>query len=555
MDMNVLSKLSSKTDIGQTPSEQTSPDEGFAVVFKASDPTEPPTVSAESKANHSVLTEAEQAETQTHSVQNADTIVTGDAATPAPAKGQGTAAKPELITNAAAKGFENERQATNFEKGTNASRVETPVRAGSLSELAPPAGVLADRSSGASNVSTAIDARRSVSDSSTGHHMGDQSGTIPGHTMRTANSLQHNTHQGTETVRNPGGANSDKAPVLQAVEKSIKAVQQSGDKITPPVAETLSGVRSQSIPSTGMAVSISQAPNSALVTCHETKVIPTPASGLAKITQEVTATPNTSIHPSMTLVERHLGGHAVRLVPQHADASVAHKDIRAAVWSEADMRTTTANMMTSPPTPVIPGLGRQLTHGLANTVPSKDARAVSPSFITTEFTPQLHQGDVPHEAVWDVRSSATTPGTAAAAAAPRTELAASVSQQIVDAMRKSTDKSVEIALNPVELGRVRMILSPSDAGVTMNILADRPDTLELMRRNIDDLTKSLAELGYENISFSFGHSDQASDGSAHHQQDQNEHSAVQTIVPDAPLSATETTPHLAIAPDGIDMRL
>lgn len=122
-------------------------------------------------------------------------------------------------------------------------------------------------------------------------------------------------------------------------------------------------------------------------------------------------------------------------------------------------------------------------------------------------------------------------------------------------MRHNPDKPVEIKLNPVELGRVRMVLTPSEAGVTVSILADRSDTLDLMRRNIDDLGRSLADMGYEDISFSFG-------------QDTSQHDADSD--PDAQPDRTETTtiledtapqahtlrpqnPHHPV--DGIDIRL
>ena len=129
-----------------------------------------------------------------------------------------------------------------------------------------------------------------------------------------------------------------------------------------------------------------------------------------------------------------------------------------------------------------------------------------------------------------------------------------VAQQIAEAIKASTKGSVEIALNPVELGRVRMVLSPSEAGLTLNILAERPDTLDLMRRNIDDLSRSFAELGYEDVSFSFEQNDQTADDSAHLDEAQDQ-MRVETEMSDAAVTLTLSPPRLAIAPDGIDMRL
>ena len=47
-------------------------------------------------------------------------------------------------------------------------------------------------------------------------------------------------------------------------------------------------------------------------------------------------------------------------------------------------------------------------------------------------------------------------------------------------------------------------LSAADAAVTVTILAERPETLDLMRRNIDQLTRDFQQMGYDSITFSFG---------------------------------------------------
>ncbi|MEL6467419.1 MAG: flagellar hook-length control protein FliK [Pseudomonadota bacterium] len=184
------------------------------------------------------------------------------------------------------------------------------------------------------------------------------------------------------------------------------------------------------------------------------------------------------------------------------------------------------------------------------------------SAILAEDSDSLRQQLAPSDSAgievsWDLRPAQTTTVTTnfAQPTAHRADIPAHVTQQIADAMRHNPDKPVEIKLNPVELGRVRMVLTPSEAGVTVSILADRSDTLDLMRRNIDDLGRSLADMGYEDISFSFG-------------QDTSQHDADSD--PDAQPDRTETTtiledtapqahtlrpqnPHHPV--DGIDIRL
>lgn len=73
----------------------------------------------------------------------------------------------------------------------------------------------------------------------------------------------------------------------------------------------------------------------------------------------------------------------------------------------------------------------------------------------------------------------------------------------VDVLIRQPGKPVEISLNPEELGRVRMALSTSETGVTVVISSERAETLDLMRRHIDQLAQEFQRLGYENTSFEF----------------------------------------------------
>jgi flagellar hook-length control protein FliK len=94
------------------------------------------------------------------------------------------------------------------------------------------------------------------------------------------------------------------------------------------------------------------------------------------------------------------------------------------------------------------------------------------------------------------------------------ETARHAASQIATAVIQSNGKATEIALNPEELGRVRMSLSAADGALTLVVLADRPETQELLRRHIDVLAQEFRSLGYESVSFSFhtgGQSDSAED--------------------------------------------
>nr|WP_269800946.1 flagellar hook-length control protein FliK [Albibacillus kandeliae] len=67
-------------------------------------------------------------------------------------------------------------------------------------------------------------------------------------------------------------------------------------------------------------------------------------------------------------------------------------------------------------------------------------------------------------------------------------------------------RAVEISLSPEELGRVHMTLSTRDTGLVLVVNADRADTLDLMRRHIDQLGQEFRRMGYQDIGFEFGQS-------------------------------------------------
>ena len=89
----------------------------------------------------------------------------------------------------------------------------------------------------------------------------------------------------------------------------------------------------------------------------------------------------------------------------------------------------------------------------------------------------------------------------------RPEMARMVAVQMADAMIKAQSNKVEIALNPEELGRVRMVLTTAETGVSVSITAERPETLDMMRRHIELLTEEFRKLGYEDIGFEFSGGD------------------------------------------------
>lgn len=79
-----------------------------------------------------------------------------------------------------------------------------------------------------------------------------------------------------------------------------------------------------------------------------------------------------------------------------------------------------------------------------------------------------------------------------------------VAQQLVQAAKTLADGTVEVKLAPEELGRVRLSLNPNDTHITVHISAERPETADLIRRNIELLSAALKQEGFSNLEFSFG---------------------------------------------------
>ena len=67
--------------------------------------------------------------------------------------------------------------------------------------------------------------------------------------------------------------------------------------------------------------------------------------------------------------------------------------------------------------------------------------------------------------------------------------------------------SMQITLDPVELGPVRIALHAGETGLQVQILAERIETLELMRRFAHELARDLAQLGFGDVAMGFSQRD------------------------------------------------
>ena len=78
-----------------------------------------------------------------------------------------------------------------------------------------------------------------------------------------------------------------------------------------------------------------------------------------------------------------------------------------------------------------------------------------------------------------------------------------IAEQIVVSVANDDTGTTEIALDPEELGRVRLHMTVTDQTVQIVIAAERPETSDLMRRHLDVLQQEFRSLGFQSVDLGF----------------------------------------------------
>ncbi len=194
------------------------------------------------------------------------------------------------------------------------------------------------------------------------------------------------------------------------------------------------------------------------------------------------------------------------------------------------------------------------------TVPS--GAATSGNFLASP-PPQLQS--IP-EVVFDLPPSFTPLGASESGQATRStplsffqtpDFPRHVAQQVANGVRFHADKTVEITLKPAELGRVQISMSTGEQGVVVHVNAERPETIDLLRRHIDQLASEFQDIGYGQSEFHFG----GTGSDAYH--DKADNNAPDASRPSDPVNAEPThkneTDHIAmqnrIDLDRVDIRI
>lgn len=136
------------------------------------------------------------------------------------------------------------------------------------------------------------------------------------------------------------------------------------------------------------------------------------------------------------------------------------------------------------------------------------------------------------------------------------DVARGVAVQIAETVHRAGDRSVELTLRPEELGRVRISMHSENGTLAVTLQADRPETLDMIRRHIDMFAEELRRLGHGSVGFSFQHGAPGSGG----QQPRaagallaDDDPAHETDRPAAPVGTVAPRPHAPAA--GVDIRL
>lgn len=82
-------------------------------------------------------------------------------------------------------------------------------------------------------------------------------------------------------------------------------------------------------------------------------------------------------------------------------------------------------------------------------------------------------------------------------------LGAELQAVVIDSLRDARQRLIQIQIDPVELGRVRIMLHMTESGLHVQIMAERPETLDLMRRFSADLMQDMEQMGFSDLLMSF----------------------------------------------------
>ena len=106
------------------------------------------------------------------------------------------------------------------------------------------------------------------------------------------------------------------------------------------------------------------------------------------------------------------------------------------------------------------------------------------------------------------------PAVSPTASRPQTPEAKIVSQ-ISTAISTASKDTVEIRLDPPELGRVIISITQTDSGLSATVTSEKAEIADLLRRHAELLSRELSKSGFSEASLQFSHRDQQQDRSTY----------------------------------------
>ena len=118
-----------------------------------------------------------------------------------------------------------------------------------------------------------------------------------------------------------------------------------------------------------------------------------------------------------------------------------------------------------------------------------------------------------------------------------------ITAQITAELGAKSGRDIEVRLDPEELGRVRITVHPREAGLFIALAVERPETLDLLRKNADELMSNLQEFDLSGATLEFSQEGDSPSSDTQH-----------NGLEEAPLQFS-ATPHPASGPPAADGRL
>ena len=138
-------------------------------------------------------------------------------------------------------------------------------------------------------------------------------------------------------------------------------------------------------------------------------------------------------------------------------------------------------------------------------LPATQTAPPPPPALPVQFTKLEHMKDDPAEVQFSIkieRQSIEHVQSIRTPTAP-TPVANQISNQLPALLTKAEKQTVELRLDPPELGRVTIHLTTQDQQVTAQVIAERVHTVDLMRQHAELLTATLARAGFSEANLSF----------------------------------------------------